>query len=210
MTFSSIHAAAATPHARAGYRRKNAAFAAAQAQARVLVVPGLRNSGDGHWQTHWQRAHPEYIRVEQRDWNNPDLATWSAEVEQALHAGDTPAIVIAHSFGCLATMRAASSVRDRIAAAFLVAPANPARFGIEQDIATAGPSLPSVLVASTNDPWLSFDKAAELAQRWGSNLVNLGDAGHINAASGHGAWPEGERLFYELQRRVAAIARVTA
>ncbi|MEI7682646.1 MAG: alpha/beta fold hydrolase [Betaproteobacteria bacterium] len=210
MTSSLTADTALKPGPRAIQQQRGATFGVRHPQPRVLVVPGLRNSGDGHWQTHWQRAHPEYRRVEQRDWNNPDLETWSAEVERALNADDTPAIIVAHSFGCLAAMHAVTRARGRIAAAFLVAPANPARFGVDQDIAAIAPLFPSVLVASTNDPWLPFEKAVALARQWGSNLVNIGDGGHINADSGHGAWPEGERLLYELQRRIGSAARARA
>ena len=195
--------------AEVGNRRANAARpphvqlqGLRRANHRVVIVPGLRNSGAGHWQTIWERAHPEYSRVVQHDWSNPDLETWSAAIVRELNADETPAIVVAHSFGCLATVRAAAQTRGRIAAALLVAPAKPARFGIDYDALNARPGFLSVLVASTNDPWLSFYKAAALAAHWGSNFVNGGSVGHINADSGHGAWPEGERLLFELQRRI--------
>jgi predicted alpha/beta hydrolase family esterase len=163
-----------------------------------------------HWQTIWERAHPEYLRVNQRDWNNPDLADWSAAIARELHAGDTPAILVAHSFGCLAAVRSAAYAHGRIAAAMLVAPANPARFGIERELTAVALPFPSVLVASCSDPWLSFDTAIDLGRHWGSNLLKLGDAGHINAESGHGAWPEGERLLFELQRLVGTQRQVTS
>jgi uncharacterized protein len=33
----------------------------------VLILPGLDNSGPEHWQTHWQKQNPHFVRVEQRD-----------------------------------------------------------------------------------------------------------------------------------------------
>src|SRR5690606_23598384 len=45
------------------------------------------------------------------------------------------------------------------------------------------------LIASRNDPWMRFDKAADLAQRWGLALHDAGAAGHINPESGYGPWP---------------------
>ena len=195
---------------RGGSRRRTILSCAGGAAHRVLTIPGLRNSGVGNWQTLWERAHPEYRRVTQRDWNNPDIAEWSATIAGKLHADATPAILVAHSFGCIAAVHAATPVHGRIAAALLVAPANPARFGIEQELTETALPFPSVLVASTSDPWLTFDAATRLAARWGSHLVNLGDAGHINAESGHGAWPEGGRLLYELQRRIGTERQATA
>lgn len=55
--------------------------------------------------------------------------------------------------------------------------------------------MPSFFVASSTDPYLSLDKAKLWARSWGSQLINLGDVGHINVASGFGAWPNGLKLF---------------
>jgi hypothetical protein len=52
-----------------------------------------------------------------------------------------------------------------------------------------------VLVASTDDPWLPFHRALEWSGFWKSKLVVMDRAGHINAASGYGPWPEGRELF---------------
>ena len=38
-----------------------------------------------------------------------------------------------------------------------------------------------------------------MAKAWGAELVDIGNAGHINTASGYGEWPEGERLLQRLQ-----------
>ncbi len=51
--------------------------------------------------------------------------------------------------------------------------------------------FPSIVVASTDDPCVSLDRAELFARSWGSRLVNLGKAGHINSASRLGSWPEG-------------------
>jgi len=67
--------------------------------------------------------------------------------------------------------------------------------------------FPSILVASSNDPWLTMECAREFATAWGSQLENAGPAGHINADSGFGPWPIGEMLLGELmssQRERAA------
>ena len=56
-----------------------------------------------------------------------------------------------------------------------------------------------MVVASTNDPWMRLLRAAWLAECWGSRLINLGPAGHINADSGFGPWPEGVAIFERLR-----------
>jgi hypothetical protein len=39
---------------------------------------------------------------------------------------------------------------------------------------------------------------AELARGWGSRLDDLGQVGHLNPASGFGAWPRAESYITEL------------
>jgi membrane dipeptidase len=46
-----------------------------------------------------------------------------------------------------------------------------------------------------DDPYLPIELAPRLARAWGSEFVDLGRQGHVNVASGHGDWPEGERLL---------------
>jgi predicted alpha/beta hydrolase family esterase len=64
--------------------------------------------------------------------------------------------------------------------------------------------IPTTVVASRNDPWMQFDRAAHLAKVWGSDLVDLGNAGHINVASGFGPWQQGKSLRDGLLAATAA------
>jgi len=175
----------------------------------VLIVPGLGDSGPGHWQTLWEREHPEYRRVRQRDWNAPDLDAWAESVDRAIRDSTVPCVLVGHSFGCLAIARCAAASCDNVLGAMLVAPAAPQRFGL-RGLVQIELDFPSTLVASEDDPWLSLSDASTLAARWGSRLVNLGPAGHINVASGHGSWPRGKQLLLELigmvERNAAADA----
>lgn len=166
----------------------------------VLIVPGINDSGPEHWQTWWQTWEPGAMRVVQADWRTPDLSRWAARVGENLAQAAEPLWIVAHSFGCLASVRAAVDYPGRVAGALLVAPADPARFGLDAELSAHPLDFPSLVVASTNDPWLSFERAAYWAIRWGSRLVNLGQAGHINAESGYGPWPQGHALFRELTR----------
>ena len=103
-------------------------------------------------------------------------------------------------------MQAAEDYRERIAGALLVAPADPDKFGIAEHLPQGALGFPSVLVASLNDPWLSYDKAARLAARWGSKLVDLGAAGHINADTGFGPWPYGLALLQQFDPQSTAAS----
>tara|TARA_Y100001951_G_scaffold105372_1_gene122592 strand:+ start:5582 stop:5806 length:225 start_codon:yes stop_codon:yes gene_type:complete len=64
---------------------------------RVLILPGRGNSGDKHWQTFWQRQHPNYQRVLQREWDNPHIDDWVATLQLAISAGNSPVVLVAHS-----------------------------------------------------------------------------------------------------------------
>ena len=61
--------------------------------------------------------------------------------------------------------------------------------------------FPSILVASTDDPWISVERAHGLASFWGSHFIDAGAQGHLNAASGIGWWEEGQAM---LNRVIAA------
>ncbi len=192
-----------------GYARRHVLYPFAW-RTQVLVVPGLNDSGPSHWQTCWQQAHVGMTRVGQEDWSRPDLDTWAERVAIAAQEQPAPPFVVAHSFGCLATVHAVARHGARLSGALLVAPADPARFGI--DIAAVGHFLPfpSTLVASTNDPWLKLTKAGALAVKWGSRLLTLEGAGHINVDSGHGRWPEGLHVLRDLAERAASTGSTRA
>lgn len=167
----------------------------AQSPARLLIVLGLNDSGAAHWQTWLQSLHRGAVRVEQRDWAQPDLDRWAARVIATIERnGRGPWLVAAHSFGALATARALAFQPDLpVAAVLLVAPADPDKWGLGELLPQGRLQVPSTVVASETDPWLRLARARQLAQRWGSHLVNLGDAGHINAEAGFGPLPCAQR-----------------
>ena len=171
---------------------------------RVLVAPGLHDSGPDHWQTRWERLHPAFERVEQWDWDRPDLDAWSAQVGHMLRRSARPAILVAHSFGCLATVHRAAAGAPNLAGALLVAPADPHKFGIERELMVAPLAVPTIVVGSENDPWLSLERARTWARQWGSTFVNAGPLGHINADSNLDDWPIGLALLEQLPGLVEA------
>lgn len=158
---------------------------------RLVIVPGLHGSGAEHWQSWLHGEVDGSVRVVQDDWAAPDLDRWSARVADTVAAqGPGPHVIVAHSFGCLATVHALlRRPALNVSQVLLVAPAEPDRFG-------AAPLLPqsrlvarSCMVASDNDPWMSATQAHAWALRWGSDWINLGNAGHINVDSGFGPFP---------------------
>lgn len=170
---------------------------------RLLIVPGLGDSGPGHWQTWLQGLHRHATRVQQRDWQQPDLERWSARIGSTLErAGPGPWVAVAHSFGVLALAHhLAQTTRSPIAGALLVAPANPDRFGLGEALPrTALPVLNS-MVLSQNDPWMPMAVGLRWARHWGSHVVNLGDVGHINVAAGFGAFPFARRWVMAMEQR---------
>lgn len=105
--------------------RNSARSLPAFAAADILVVPGRGGSGADHWQSHFERSHANVHRVAQDNWNAPDLDLWAQRIAAASLERDGPVLAVAHSFGCLALVRAAQAFGARIAAALLVAPADP-------------------------------------------------------------------------------------
>ncbi len=167
--------------------------------AEILIVPGLNNSGPDHWQTRWQQKLSTAKRVEQSDWDAPDHAAWVSAIRDAVNGAQKPVILIAHSLGVAAAAHAASHFEaGKVKGAFLVAPpsedwlrAHERDFGAFENHPRDPLPFPSLLVASRNDPHADYAAVEDLAFAWGAALVDAGEAGHINADSGHGPWPEG-------------------
>jgi len=179
------------------------------APVRVLVVPGLYDSGPTHWQTHLEHGSRGAVRVRQHDWAVPELDRWADRIGETL-ARQTrgPWVAVAHSFGCLALarwlQRNDSQGDNGIRSALLVAPADPLKFGVNESLPCAPLPVPSVLVASRSDPWMPFGSSVNWSRAWGSQLVDLGNAGHINVASGHGPWPLARQL---VERQIQQLHR---
>jgi len=165
----------------------------------LWLIPGLYDSGHDHWQRIWQRDHGARV-IEQRDWQTPHLADWVTTIEAALDGDDGgPVVLAAHSLGCVTAVRWAAGTRHagRVRGALLVAPSDteapsypPGTVGFRPVPEDRLP-FPSLVVATTDDIYVSVERARRFAGWWGSDLEVIGAAGHINTASGHGPWPEG-------------------
>jgi len=173
--------------------------------APVLILPGYGDSGPEHWQSLWEAADPGLQRVVQRDWLMPTLAEWLATLERAVAASAAPPVLVAHSLACSLVAHFAAR-GGRAAGALLVAPADvDSPLHTPDEVRSFSPlpleslSFPSIVVASTDDPFVARPRAEAFARAWGSRLVVLRDAAHINADAGFGPWPEGRRLLDELR-----------
>jgi uncharacterized protein len=173
--------------------------------APVLILPGLYNSGPDHWQSRWESVQPEFRRVMQDDWERPRCADWVARLETAILAAPD-AVLVAHSSSCALVAHWAGTGSGCVRGALLVAPSD-----TEAASYPAGPTgfdpmplhrlpFPSIVVASTDDQYVTLERARAFAEAWGSRLVTVGDAGHINGQSGLGDWPAGFALLQELRR----------
>jgi predicted alpha/beta hydrolase family esterase len=172
---------------------------------KVLILPGWQNSGPGHWQSRWEQLHG-YRRVEQHDWLRPRRGDWIARLEDVVLGCEGPVVLVAHSLGCILTAAWAEVSRstDRVQGALLVAPGDAERDELRSVLPSWSPIVrqrlpfPSVLVGSRNDPYGRFERVQGFASDWGARFVDLGDAGHINADSELGDWPEGYALLTDL------------
>lgn len=176
----------------------------------VLTLAGIWNSGPTHWQSLWEKKHPEWKRVQHRDWNNPACAEWVAELDAAIAGCEGKPLLVAHSLSCsMLAQWVKSGSQLKIAGAFMVAPADPEGPAFPIEAKGFGPMpleklpFPSMVVASANDEYVSLERARQFAQAWGSTFVEIGPAGHVNGGSGFGAWPEGEKMLDEFCERLS-------
>lgn len=171
----------------------------------ILIVPGLGGSGPHHWQSRLERSFPGASRVHQDDWERPDRAEWTGRLIAAIEASPG-AVLVAHSLGCAVVAHAAAARPDLpVAAALLVAPADVDRDHGASDRLNSFAPMPraplpfrSIMVASTNDPYMTPARARAFADDWGAEFVDAGALGHINVDAGFGPWPDGERLLRRL------------
>ena len=187
----------------------------------VLIVPGLRDAVAEHWQTLLEArlraggravaSVPPMGRVEL------DCASKVAAIERVAQAVAGPIVIVAHSGGCIMVAHWARQTKRAVHGALLAAPPE-----FDRPMPEGDPTLeqlrasgwlpvprgrlpfPSIVGASRNDPLASFDGVAELARAWGSRLVNLGEVGHLNPASGYGKWPQAEAFIEQLSAAQAA------
>jgi uncharacterized protein len=180
---------------------------------RVLLLPGWLDSDAGHWQSRWEQLH-RYRRVEQDDWLWPRRGDWMARLDEVLLESSMPAVLVAHSLGCLlvSAWAAHSQHTVRVHAALLVAPPDTERADMPPNLFSWKPierqrlPFPACVVSSDDDPFCSAERAAGLAADWGCAHTTIGARGHINSDSELGDWPAGHALLLGLSPNQTARA----
>jgi predicted alpha/beta hydrolase family esterase len=171
-----------------------------------IILPGIGGSSEDHWQTLWERYRPSMKRFTPPDWDKPELSTWCRALQEAIDASDPPIIVIAHSLSCLLVAHWAMDSRSTVAGAFLVSVPDPESSAFPSAASSfrrvPGTALPfrSVIIGSTNDPYGSIEYMQRRAHEWSSELVSIGERGHINASSNLSEWDEGYSLLSNFVR----------
>ena len=170
-----------------------------------FIVPGLGNSGPEHWQSYFEQSGDNFFRINQQQWDAPECSDWIATIDKTIATYDPATIVlIGHSLGCTTIAHWAKHNGKKIKGALLVAPSdieNPVytfpATGFSP-IPTDKINFPTIVVASEDDPWVSIERAKLFAANWGSRMISIGNAGHINAVSGYGKWDEGLAILHTL------------
>lgn len=173
----------------------------------ILIVPGFRGSGPLHWQSLWEDSDRAFQRASQRDWDEPNLREWLASLHHHITEFATPPVLVAHSLGCSLVAHWVKTFGHGVRAALLVCPSDvdsPAHTPSEVRGFSPMPLVPfpfrSIVVASTNDPRVTLERAKFFARAWGGGFMIVGAAGHMNESSGVGNWPQGWDLLSELLR----------
>lgn len=177
---------------------------------RVLILPGRGNSGEKHWQSHWEASNPTFRRVQQQEWHNPDRDDWVEALQAVISEDDRPVVLVAHSLSVSLVTQWAARYQGPVKAALLVAPSDveaadyPA--GTRGFIPIPLQRLPfaSIVVTSTDDPKVTLARAEQFANAWGARLEIAGAHGHMGAAAELGDWPFGAALLDELIESASA------
>jgi predicted alpha/beta hydrolase family esterase len=180
-------------------------------ESTVLIVPGLRDHVPDHWQTLLAARLPRCRTVPPVGRANLDCRVRIDAVEREACAIDGPIVLVAHSGGVMTVAHWAQQSKRTIHGALLAAPAD-----LETPMPEGYPSIgalrdagwlpiprrrlpfPAIVAASRNDPLAAFDRVAQLARDWGARLVDVGEVGHLNPASGFGPWPRAEEFIRDL------------
>ncbi|MCE7071790.1 MULTISPECIES: RBBP9/YdeN family alpha/beta hydrolase [Dyadobacter] len=171
-----------------------------------LTVPGLASSGPQHWQTIWEQQYPQqFSRVQQENWDWPVKEDWVKQLDKQISELTGPTVLVGHSLGCITIAHWAQQYSSaHIEGALLVAPAD-AEMSKRLNFVVGFTPIPvkpfafkTVVVASTNDIYATIGRSKQFADNWGSEFINIGKKGHINAVSGLEDWKEGKAILESL------------
>jgi uncharacterized protein len=169
----------------------------------ILFVPDRGGLTADHWQSRWGARLSSARFVEA-----PEGAIGPAQIIEAAVLARRPVLFIAHSRGAIAVAQAAGDLRPfDVRGAFLVAPpSEKVLVGLDEGrwgmIPRDRLPWPAMLAASRTDPWAPFEDSRALAESWGAEFVDAGEAGRIDAESDHGPWPDGLLKLAGLLKRL--------
>ncbi|MCY1263190.1 Serine hydrolase [compost metagenome] len=174
----------------------------------VLIVPGLRDHVPEHWQTLLAERLPKVRSVPPLETGKLDCSARVEAIRRELEQIDDTVILVAHSAGVLMVAHWAARYLGRIKGALLVTPPDldadwPQGYPSREDLEAGGwlplprqaLPFPSIVAASSNDHLASLDAVRRMARDWGSTLVELGEVGHLNPASGYGDWRQADAFI---------------
>ncbi|TDD98049.1 alpha/beta hydrolase [Flavobacterium cellulosilyticum] len=172
----------------------------------LLIIPGLGGSGENHWQSFWSNKYENVTRINQEDWNQPNLENWLMELNNTIVKLNCPIILVAHSLAVSLVLHWTEiHSNSNIKGALLVAPADvdspihtPEILRGFAKMPTSKLPFPSIVVASENDDYVSLERAQYFAEKWGSDFINIGLKGHVNAESKLEFWEEGQIILQKL------------
>ncbi|MFV8372842.1 RBBP9/YdeN family alpha/beta hydrolase [Flavobacterium sp. LB2P74] len=175
-------------------------------EPKLLILTGLGDSGENHWQSYWLQKFKNSTKLIQDNWDEPQLKNWLATLNETILKLDTPTILVAHSLAVsLVVQWASANSNQNIIGALLVAPADvdspehtPEVTWNFSPIPKAKLNFPSIVISSENDPYITIERAEYLAQKWGSDFINIGQKGHINSESNLEYWEEGQLILQQL------------
>jgi predicted alpha/beta hydrolase family esterase len=182
----------------------------------VVIVPGLRDHVAEHWQTLLAERLAEAGRtvrtVPPLTEDGLSREARVAVLDKVVAEAEGPVVLVAHSAGVITTVHWAQGSTAQVRGALLVTPPDfdtplPEGYPTPEVLGDNGWTpvprtplpFPSVVAASANDPVGSAERVAALATDWGGTLVELGEVGHLNPASGYGSWPRAEELLSDLE-----------
>ena len=185
----------------------------------VLIVPGLRDHVEQHWQTILASELLHVAAVPPMGRDALSCLERVEAIEQAANRVQGPLVIVAHSGATIMIAHWAAMTRRKVLGALLATPPDferpmPAGYPSVEQLTQHGwlpvprkaLPFPSIVAASRNDPLAAFDRVTELARNWGSTLVDLGEVGHLNPASGYGRWDRVHDLIAQVAQLSPAAA----
>jgi predicted alpha/beta hydrolase family esterase len=178
----------------------------------IVIIPGLREHVADHWQTLLAATLPKVRIVPPLEHAKFSCAARVDAIQKVIEEIDGPIIVVAHSAGVVMFVHWAQKYERPIKGALLATPPDldkplPAGYPTKETLRLNDwfpvPCIPlrfrSIVAASENDHLAEFSSVVKMAADWQSELINIGNVGHLNPASGYGEWVEARKFINILE-----------